>query len=189
MRDSIVGISNLLARYRHFGRDARKSTESRALIQSIYEMGWVLISVGSVACIAISQLMYGRSTFCERVRTVPSLRDSVSFSHPTQDSAPLRHGLTALPPFRGSIFAGSTPPTKIKPSSPVDPESRALTKSFQGRALTKPRTTYAMGSDLREQCGVYTPVPVGTFGSDEGVCSAMEARYETSFHKLVGCTK
>jgi hypothetical protein len=61
---------------------------------------------------------------------VPSLRDSGSFYLPTQDSAALRPGLTALPPLhhpisrntganwgprlRGSISVRSTPLAKLK---------------------------------------------------------------------------
>ncbi len=50
----------------------------------------------------------GRALAPHGVTAVPSLQDSVTFPHPTQDSAPLRPGLTALPPLRGSIPARPT---------------------------------------------------------------------------------
>ena len=75
----------------------------------------------------------------ERVRTVPSLRNSVTFSHPTQDSAPLRPGLTALPPLRGSSFVIHTPPPEIKLNSHAGSKSRALSKQSSGKPATKQR--------------------------------------------------
>ncbi|MGA2372722.1 MAG: DNA polymerase III subunit alpha [Candidatus Korobacteraceae bacterium] len=75
----------------------------------------------------------------ERVRTVPSLRDSVTFSHPTQDSASLRPGLTAVPPLRGSFFVSHTPPPKIELNSHADSKSRTLSKQSSGKPATKQR--------------------------------------------------
>jgi len=75
-----------------------------------------------------------------RVRIVPSLRDSVTFSHPTQDSASLRPGLTALPPLRGSFFVSHTPPPRIKLSSHADSESVPFEEPIKASLRVSART-------------------------------------------------
>ena len=90
----------------------------------------------------------------ERVRTVPSLRDSDLFPTlprtplPTPTSAnpalvgdpgALRPGLTAVPPLRGSFFVSHTPPPKIKLNSHADSKSCDLSKQNPGKPAAKQR--------------------------------------------------
>ena len=87
-----------------------------------------IAAAGAASLIGIravcSTARHSENCFCggysERVRTVPSLRDSATCFHSTQDSASLRPGLTALPPLRGSFFVSHTPPPKIRLSSHAD---------------------------------------------------------------------
>ena len=60
------------------------------------------------------------STAGVRVRGVPPLRGSDEDFHSTQDSAPHRPGLSALPPLRGSALMFPTPPPQTEPGSHTD---------------------------------------------------------------------